>query len=189
MSTVSHLFYELFPKVKRSSEMPREPLHKIWMRSTQRLIKYRAHKLFGWLFFSKYPPSAILVLIYYSQKLIRSSEIPSEPPHQIWMRSNPWFIRYRAHKLFGRLFFQTAILFLMFFLPKVNQIIRNTQRTITSNLNAIQPPVHEISHPQAFPKCMYFVDLSKSSMVNVNRSGVCHEINILVQWSITTQLL
>ena len=37
-----------------------------------------------------------------SQKLIRSSEIPREPPHQIGMRSNPWFVRYCAHKLFGR---------------------------------------------------------------------------------------
>ena len=35
-----------------------------------------------WLFF-KCPPSAILFLMDPSQKLIRSFEIPSEPPHQI----------------------------------------------------------------------------------------------------------
>ena len=43
-----------------------------------------------------------------------------------------------------------AILLLLFFSEKVNQIIRNNQRTTTSNLNAIQPTFHMISRPQAF---------------------------------------
>ena len=60
-----------------------------------------------WPFFSKNPLSAILFLIFFSQKLIRSSELPKEPQHQIWMRSNQRFRCYRAHKLFGRIFFQT----------------------------------------------------------------------------------
>ena len=52
--------------------MPREPLRQIW--------RYHAHKFFGRLFFSKYPASAILFLMDYSQQLIRSYEIPKEPP-------------------------------------------------------------------------------------------------------------
>ena len=36
------------------------------------------------------------------------------------------------------------------FFPKGNQIITNTQRTTTSNLNVIQPAFHKISRPHAF---------------------------------------
>ena len=35
-------------------------------------------------------------------------------------------------------------------LPKVNQIIRNSKRTTTSNLNVVQPTVYKISQPQDF---------------------------------------
>ena len=79
-----------------SLEMPREPLHQIWMRSNQ-----RAHKLFGSQFFAKCSPSAILFFINYSEKLIRTLEIPGEPLHKIWMWSGKQLIRYRAHKLFA----------------------------------------------------------------------------------------
>ena len=36
------------------------------------------------------------------------------------------------------------------FIPKVNQMIRNTYRTIIPHLNAIQAKVHKLSCPQAF---------------------------------------
>ena len=110
MSSVSYLnFHELFPKVNQNIRKAWKPLHKFWMWSNQQFIRYRAHKLFRWLFFSKLPPLAISFLMDSSQKLIRPSEIPREPPHQIWMRSNQWFIRYRVHKLFGRPFFQNIL--------------------------------------------------------------------------------
>ena len=144
-------------KVIRLLEMPREPLHKIWMRSNQWLIRYRAHKLFRWLFFSKCPPSAILFLVDSSQKVIRSSEVPRKPPRQIWLQSNQRFIRYRANKLFGYFFNKSSVshLVLNIFFPKVNQIIWITQRTPTSNLNAIQPTVQMVSlfGPIFFSKC------------------------------------
>ena len=34
------------------------------------------------------------------KKVIRSSEVPSEQPHKIWMQSNQLFLSYGAHKLF-----------------------------------------------------------------------------------------
>ena len=46
--------------------------------------------------------AAILLLMYSSQKLIGSSEIPREQPYQICMQSKQRFIIYRAHKLFRR---------------------------------------------------------------------------------------
>ena len=52
------------------------------------------------------------------------------------MRSNQWFIRYRATSSSGGYFFKmSSIGHLVFngFFPKVNQIIRNTQRTTPSN--------------------------------------------------------
>ena len=70
------------------------------------------------------------------------------------MRSNQRFIRYRAHKFFWAAIFSkyplSAILLLIFFSQKVNQIIRNNQRITTSNLNPIQTTVYMISRPQAF---------------------------------------
>ena len=50
------------------------------------------------------------------------------------------------------------------FFPKVNQIIRNTQRTTTSNLNAIQPTFHKISRPQAFRAAIFFKIFSVSHL-------------------------
>ena len=44
--------------------------------------------------------AAILFLIDYSQKLIKSSDIPREQSYNIWMQSNQRFISYGAHKLF-----------------------------------------------------------------------------------------
>ena len=63
----------------------------------------------------------------YSQKFFRSLEIPGEP-----------CIKFECNPVFNGFF------------PKVNQIIRNTQRTTKSNLNAIQPTVHKLSCPQIF---------------------------------------
>ena len=42
------------------------------------------------------------------------------------------------------------------FSPNVNQIIINTQKTTTSNLNTIQLTVHKMSHPQAFRVAIFF---------------------------------
>ena len=96
-------------KIIGSLKMPKELPHRIRMRSNLWLIRYRTQKLFGLQFFPKCPPSAILVLMIFSQKLIRSSEIHIEPPHQIRVRSNPQFIKYRAHNVFGRPFFQNVL--------------------------------------------------------------------------------
>ena len=132
--------------------MPREPLHKIYMRSKQWFIRYRAHNLLGWLFFSKCPPSAILFLMDSSQKLIRSSERNIQRA----TTSNLNEIQPTIHKLSRSQALWAAIsssdshLVFHEFFPKVNQIIRNTQRTTTSNWNVIQPTGHEISRPQAF---------------------------------------
>ena len=102
---------------------------------------------------SKCPPSAVLFYMDSSQKLIRSSEIPREPPRHL-NAIQPTF-----HKISHPQAFRAAIFFeissvshLAFdiFSPKVNQINRNNQRTTTSNLNAIQTTVHMISRPQAF---------------------------------------
>ena len=73
--------------------------------------------------------AAILFLMDWSQKLIRSSEITREQPYQIWMQSNQRFISYRAHKLFRQpFFFNGCGSHFVFngFIPKVNQIIKNT---------------------------------------------------------------
>ena len=51
------------------------------------------------------------------------------------------------------------------FFPKINQIIRNNQRTTTSNLNVIQPTVHMISRPQAFWADIFFKMSSFSHLV------------------------
>ena len=59
----------------------------------------RGHfKLFG----ERYARPDVIVLWSHT-------EIPREPQHQIWMRSNPRFIRYRAHELFGRPFFLNIV--------------------------------------------------------------------------------
>ena len=57
-------------------------------------------------------------------------------------------------------------LFFNNFFPKVNQIIRNNQRTTTSNLNAIQPTVHMISRPQDFWANIFFKMSSVSHLVS-----------------------
>ena len=94
-SVNNELNYFLFHKYKSPRECDAyQILHEIWMWSNQELVRYRAHKLSRWQFFSKCPPPAIL--------------------------------------------------------QKNNQIIRSIQRTTVSNLNAIQPMVHKITHPQAF---------------------------------------
>ena len=100
-------------------------------------------------------PSAILYLLNYYQKIIRSLDMPREPLHK----------RYRAYKLFRWLFFQNVIGHLVFngFFSNGNQIIRSTQRTTTSNLNAIQQTVHKISCPQAFRVAIFLNDLRRPS--------------------------
>ena len=73
--------------------------------------------------------TAIFFLMDSSQKLIRSSEIPGEQPYQIWMQSNQRFISYHADKLFSRPSFLNGCgshFVFNGFIPKVNQIIRNT---------------------------------------------------------------
>ena len=137
MSSIGHLvfFNGFFPKVNQI------------IRNTQRTttsnlnaIQPTFHKIsrpqaFWAAIFSKYPLSAILLLIIFFQKLIRSSEITSEPQHQIWMQSNQRFIWYRAHKLFGRTFFSkcppSAILFLM----------NSSQKFIRSSEIPREPPI------------------------------------------------
>ena len=87
------------------------------------------------------------------------------------MQYSQWFLSYRAHKLFGwpsGYFFQNDLcrpsVFNGFF-PKVNQIIKNTQGTTTSNLNGIQPMIHKISRPQAFRLAIFFKMSSVSHLV------------------------
>ena len=139
-------------KLIRSSEIPGEQPYQIWMQSKQRFISYRAHKLFRRPFFSNGCGSHF-ILMDSCQKLIRSSEIPREQPYQTWMQSKQRFLSYRAHKLFRRPFFLNGCrshFVFNWFIPKVNQIIRNTWRTTIPNLNAIQATVHKLSCPQAF---------------------------------------
>ena len=61
----------------------------------------------------------------------------------------------------GYFFKMSSIGHLVFngFFPKVNQIIKNTLRTTTSNLNPIRPTFHKISRPQAFWAAIFFKNL------------------------------
>ena len=73
----------------------------------------------------------------------------------------------RPQALLGGHFFKiSSVSHLAFniFFPKVNQIIRNNQRTTTSNLNAIQPMVHMISRPMLFGRT-FFQLFSVSNLV------------------------
>ena len=56
-SSASLYVMESSQKLIKSLEMPRVPLHKIWMPSKQCFIRYRAYKFFRWIFFSKCPSS------------------------------------------------------------------------------------------------------------------------------------
>ena len=82
-----------------------------------------SHPQFFWAtIFSRCPPSAILFSMHSTQKLMRSSEIPREPPHQIWIWSIQLSIplRYRAGKRFGRPFFSIfPLLFIIEFFLKL----------------------------------------------------------------------
>ena len=103
--------------------------------------------------FSKCPPSAILFLMNSSQKLIRSSEIPREPPIQFECDPTNGSYDIAPTSFLGGHFFKISFvshLAFNIFFPKGNQIIQNNQRTTISNLNVIQPTVHMISRPQAF---------------------------------------
>ena len=114
-------------KLIRSSQIPRKPPRQIWLRSNQRFIRYRAHKLYWAAIFSKYPLSAILLLIIFSQKLIRSFEITSEPQHQIWMQSNQWFIWYRAQCFLGGHFFNCSLSAILFLINSSQKLIRSSE--------------------------------------------------------------
>ena len=154
--------------------MPREPLHKIWMRSNQRFIRYRAHKLFGWQFFQHIlrQPSFFM---NYTQKLIRSSDVPREPTPQIWMLSNQRLIRYRAHKLFGLPFFQNVFRqpsrFVWFFPKKLirsSEIPRKPPHQIwmRSNQRFIRYRAHKLFEVAIFLKCppsaiLFFINSSQ----------------------------
>ena len=159
MSSISHLVLnEFYPEVIVSSEIQREPQHQIWIWSNEQSARYRADKL-AFFFKSHCQPSFFIDSSLNMLKLIGSSKIPRETPHQIWIRSNQRLIRYRTHKLFGRSFFSN-VLSVIFLLThsslKVNQIIRYNQRTTTSNLNVIEQTVHKISRPQAFWETIIF---------------------------------
>ena len=86
-----------------------------------------------------------IVFNYFSQKLIRSSEIHIKPP-QCDPTHNSLDIAPTMF-LVGHFFKMSSVSHLFFhnISQKADQIIRNIQRTITSNLNAIQMTVHKIS--------------------------------------------
>ena len=140
--------------------------------------------------FSKCPLSTILFLMNSSQKEIRSSEIPREPPRQIWMQSNQCFTRYRFLSSHFFKISSVSHLALNNFFPKVYQIIWNNQRTTTLNLNAIQPTVHMIMRPQAFwvdifskcpPSAILF--LLNSSQKVIRLSEIPREQPIKFKWN------
>ena len=77
------------------------------------------------------------------------------------------------------------------FFPKVNQIIRNNQRTTTSNLNVIQPTVHKISRPQAFWEDIFskcppsgILFLMNSSQKLIRSSEIPREPHIKCEWNL-----
>ena len=83
-TSISHLvFNELFPKVTRIITNALRTTTSNLNAIQPTVITYLAHTLFGGYFFSKCPPSAIVFLENYAQKLIRSSEIPKEPRHNL----------------------------------------------------------------------------------------------------------
>ena len=77
----------------------------------------------------------MLFIVSYSQKLIKSLEVPREPLHQIQMQYNQWFIKYRttsflSNYYLGKMSTVGQLVFNEIF-PEVDQIIRNTQRSTT----------------------------------------------------------
>ena len=72
------------------------------------------------------------------------------------------------------------------FFSKVNQIIRNTQRTTTSNVNAIQQTFHKISRPQAFRVAIFF---KMSSVSHLIFNGFFSKVNQIIRNSQRTTTL
>ena len=87
-------FYELFPKVNHTLRTTALNLNVI-QPTAHKHPQARAN-------FSKCPPSAILFLTDSPKTLIRDHQKYPENHHITCMRSSPRFLRYRAHKLFGR---------------------------------------------------------------------------------------
>ena len=87
------------------------------------------------------------------QKVIRSLEIPREPPHRIGIRSNRRFKIYRAHKLFGLSFLQNALRqpsCSLLIHPKSYSDHQKYPGNYLIKMNGIHSTVTEISCPQAF---------------------------------------
>ena len=127
------------------------------MRSNQRFMRYRTHKLFGQLFFQNVlrRPSRYNVIFPKGNQIIRDTQRTTtsnlNATNQRFIRYHTHklfgdhffkmssishlvfneFIRYRTHKLFGGHFFKMSSVSHLVFneFPKINQIIRNTQRT------------------------------------------------------------
>ena len=100
------------------------------MQSNQRFLRYRVHKLLGWLLFSKCPP--LLFSLDSSKKIIRSSEIPRE---QDLNAIQPTFHKISPPQAFFSSHFlkMSTVSHFVFnnFFPKGIQIIINTNRTTT----------------------------------------------------------
>ena len=70
-------------------------------------MRYRAHNFAFWAaIFLEFPPAAVFFLLISLQKLIRSSEIPREPP-----RHNLNTIQPRVHKISRQQTFWAAVFF------------------------------------------------------------------------------
>ena len=152
MSSVNHLVFDgFFPKVQIITYTQRiTTLNLNAIQST--IYKTSCPQIFWVAIFPKMSTVGHLVFNGFFAKANQSITNGQRTTTANLNAIQPKFIRYRAHKLFERLFFPkcppSANFFLIGFFAKVNH--RNAQKIITSNLNAIQPRVHKTWRSQAF---------------------------------------
>ena len=97
--------------------------------------------------------SSVVVFNGFFQKKIRSSEIPGEPDFNAIQPTIHKISHFSSH--FFKMSSVSHLVFNIFF-PKGIQIIINTNRATTSNLNVIQLMVYKMSNPQAIRMAILF---------------------------------
>ena len=148
MSPVSHPnLDELFPKFNQSIKNTQQ-ITKLNLKAIQPTVyKISCLQAFWAAIFANCPPSVILFPMNYSQKLIRSSDIPRGPAYTISMRSIKQLKRYRAHKLLGRLWLGAKKVYIWEELPR--HIVHVCKNKTNSSVNLLVRAVYIHDTPVA----------------------------------------